>query len=86
VINKDLRNWPEYNEKLDMRGWFYLSTDFVQNWSKELRTKGWIKVHIAVDVETRRPITFEITDERVADQEMVKPLLKDAKLKGSLMD
>jgi hypothetical protein len=38
--------------------------------------KGWIKVHIAVDVETRRPITFEITDERITDQEMVKPLLR----------
>jgi len=36
--------------------------------------KCWIKVHVAVDVETRRPITFEITDERTTDQEMVKPL------------
>jgi hypothetical protein len=43
-------------------------------------------VHIAVDVETRRPITPEITDERITDQAMVKPLLKDIKLKDSLMD
>ena len=42
-------------------------------------------MHIAVDVETRRPITFEITDERVTDQEMVKPLLKDIRLKDALM-
>jgi hypothetical protein len=59
------------------------------DWMREkhgIERKGWIKVHIAVDVETRRPITFEITDERVTDQEMVKPLLKDVKLRDSLMD
>jgi len=37
-------------------------------------------------VEPRRPITFEITDERVTDQEMVKPLLNDIKLEDLLMD
>lgn len=183
---KDKRNWPEYNEQLVRRGWFYLSTDYVKNWDEELKKmnnhknghpyrypetfiqfsglaysflhlpyrqlegflralsgfvpglmsadyttlwqritnlelqtpipdndivvavdstglkvtnrgdwmrekhgierKGWIKVHIAVDVETRRPITFEITDERVTDQEMVEPLLKDIRLKDALMD
>jgi len=186
MINVDKRNWPEYNEKLVKRGWFYLSTDFVKNWDKELKKmnkrkngrpyrypetfiqfsglaysflhlpyrqlegflralsgfvpglrsadyttlwqrisnlelnipvpdndivvavdstgmkvtsrgdwmrekhgverKGWIKVHVAVDVETRRPITFEITDERITDQDMIKPLLTDIKLKDSLMD
>jgi hypothetical protein len=186
MINLDKRNWPEYNEKLVKRGWFYLSTDFVKNWDKELKKmnkrkngrpyrypetfiqfsglaysflhlpyrqlegflralsgfvpglssadyttlwqrisnlelnipvpdndivvavdstgmkvtsrgdwmrekhgverKGWIKVHVAVYVETRRPITFEITDERITDQDMVKPLLTDIKLKDSLMD
>ena len=186
MTNVDKRNWPEYNEKLVKRGWFYLSTDFVKNWDKELKKmnkrkngrpyrypetfiqfsglaysflhlpyrqlegflralsgfvpglrsadyttlwqrisnlelnipvpdndivvavdstgmkvtsrgdwmrekhgverKGWIKVHVAVDVETRRPITFEITDERITDQDMVKPLLTDIKLKDSLMD
>ena len=186
MTNVDKRNWPEYNEKLVKRGWFYLSTDFVKNWDKELKKmnkrkngrpyrypetfiqfsglaysflhlpyrqlegflralsgfvpglssadyttlwqrisnlelnipipdndivvavdstgmkvtsrgdwmrekhgverKGWIKVHVAVDVETRRPITFEITDERITDQDMIKPLLTDIKLKDSLMD
>ena len=37
MINVDNRNWPEYNEKLVKRGWFYLSTDFVKNWDKELK-------------------------------------------------
>jgi len=48
--------------------------------------KCWIKVHVAVDVETRRPITFEITDERTSDQVMVKPLLDKVKVKDALMD
>jgi transposase len=48
--------------------------------------RGWIKVHIAVDVETRKPVAFEITDERITDQKMVGPLLKDVKLKDALMD
>ena len=186
MINVDNRNWPEYNEKLVKRGWFYLSTDFVKNWDKELKKmnkrkngrpyrypetfiqfsglaysflhlpyrqlegflralsgfvpglrsadyttlwqrisnlelnipipnndivvavdstgmkvtsrgdwmgekhgverKGWIKVHVAVDVETRRPITFEITDERITDQDMVKPLLTDISPRIQLID
>jgi hypothetical protein len=41
------------------------------DWTREkhgVELKGWLKVHVAVDVETRRPITFEITDERITDQ------------------
>ena len=183
---EDERNWREYNEQLVRRGWFYLSTDFVNNWDEELlkmnknkngrpyrypetfiqfcglayaflhlpyrqlegfiqalsgfvpglkaadystlwqritnlelnipipdndlvvavdstgmkvtnrgdwmrevhgvERRGWIKVHIDVDVETRKPVAFEITDETVTDHEMVKPLLQDVKLKDSLMD
>ena len=58
-------------------------------WMREkhgVELKGWIKVPFVVDVETRRPITFEITVERITDQEMVEPLLKDIKLKDALMD
>lgn len=186
MVYEDRRNWPEYNERLVRRGWFYLCTDFVNNWDEELEKmnknkngrpyrypdtfiqfcglayaflhlpyrqlegfiqalsgyvpglrsadystlwqritnlelnipipdndivvavdstgmkvtnrgdwmrekhgverRGWIKVHIAVDVKTRKPVTFEITDETVTDQEMVKPLLEDVKIKDSLMD
>jgi len=43
--------------------------------------RGWIKVHIAVDVESRKPVAFEITDETVTDHEMVKPLLTTLRLK-----
>jgi len=34
-------------------------------WRKE--RKGWIKVHIAVDVETKELVSMEITDEKVGD-------------------
>jgi len=183
---EDNRNWPAYNEKLVKRGWFYLSTDFLKNWNKELKgmnkgkngrpymypetfiqfcgllytflhlpyrqlegylqalsgfipelrsadyttlwyrisdlklnvpipeneivvavdstgikvtnrgewmrekhgveRRGWIKVHIAIDVETKRPVTFEITDERTPDSDMVRPLLENVLLNDALMD
>ena len=186
MIYKDKRNWREYNEKLVRRGWFYLSTGFLEHWDKELEEmnlgkngrpfkypesfiqfsglmytffhlpyrqlegylqalsgfvpelrsadyttlwqritklelnfpipendivvavdstgmkvtnrgdwmrekhgverRGWIKVHIAVDVETRKPVAFEITDERVMDHEMAKPLLERVNLEDALMD
>ncbi len=50
------------------------------------KRRGWIKVHLAVDVETRRPVAFEITDEKTGDHEMVEPLLKDIKIRDALMD
>jgi len=39
-----------------------------------------------VDVEDKKPVAFEITDERVSDHKMVKPLLRDVKMKDTLMD
>lgn len=41
--------------------------------------KGWIKVHIAVDVKTKNLLALEITDERTADGEMLEPLIEKAK-------
>jgi len=186
MVENNNRNWPEYNERLVKRGWFYLSLDFVEGWDEELKVmnkrkngrpyrypqtfiqfcaliytfmhlpyrqlegylralsgfvpglrsadyttlwerirkedldiplpdndivvavdstgikvtnrgdwirekhgtkrRGWIKVHLAVDVETRKPVAFEITDEKTADHEMVEPLLEDVKIKDALMD
>ena len=51
-----------------------------------VKRRGWIKIHLAVDVETKKPVAFEITDKRVSDHKMVKPLLNDIKMKDSLMD
>jgi hypothetical protein len=36
IIYEDKRNWPEYNEQLVRRGWFYLSTGFLELWDREL--------------------------------------------------
>jgi len=48
--------------------------------------KGWIKVHVAVDVKTKKLIALEITDERTGDGKMLKPLIKQAKknVKGKI--
>ena len=33
---EDKRNWSEYNEKLVLRGEFYLSLEFLAKWDSEL--------------------------------------------------
>lgn len=186
MVYEDKRNWPEYNDQLARRGWFYLSTGFLEHWDEELENmnrgkngrpfkfpdtfiqfsglmytflrltyrqlegylqalsgfipelrsadyttlwqritkmelnvlipendivvaldstgikvtnrgdwmrekhgverRGWIKVHVVVDVKTRKPITFEITDEKTADHEMAKPLLENINMEDALMD
>jgi hypothetical protein len=53
-------------------------------WRKE--RKGWIKVHIAVNVKTKKLLAIEVTDERVTDHEMLEPLLKDVDMKDALLD
>jgi len=44
--------------------------------------KGWIKVHIAIDVKTRKLLALKITDERTGDGKMLKPLVKQIKGRG----
>jgi hypothetical protein len=39
-----------------------------------------------VDAEKEKQVAFEITDGRVSDHKMAKPLLIDVKMKGTLMD
>lgn len=34
---RDMRNWPEYNEQLVVRGEFYLDLGFSKNWDSDLR-------------------------------------------------
>jgi hypothetical protein len=46
-----------------------------EKWKKK---RGWIKVHIAVDAETKELLSFEVTDERVGDSKEFKPLLDHA--------
>ncbi len=55
-----------------------------RGWRKE--RKGWIKVHIAVDVETKELLGVKVTDERTADHEMFEPLLDSIEVKDALAD
>jgi len=41
--------------------------------------RGWIKVHIAVDVKTKEIVGIEVTDERVGDGKMFSPLIDQSK-------
>ena len=41
--------------------------------------RGWIKVHIAVDVKRKRLLALEITDEKTGDGKMLKPLIEQMK-------
>jgi len=49
--------------------------------------RGWIKVHVAVDVESKQLVSLEVSDEKTGDNEMFKPLLEPVrKLKDVLAD
>jgi len=44
--------------------------------------RGYLKVHIAVDVKRKRIVALEVTDERTGDGRMLKPLVEGASTKG----
>lgn len=46
-----------------------------EKWKKK---RGWIKVHISVDAETRKLLGLGVTDERVADSKEFKNLIEQA--------
>ena len=48
--------------------------------------RGWIKVHIAVDVKTKELLSIEVTDEKTADQKVFEPLVKNLNLENCLAD
>jgi len=48
--------------------------------------RGWLKVHAAVDVESKQLLSLEITEEDTADSEVLRPLLKDVNIKEALGD
>jgi hypothetical protein len=46
--------------------------------------RGWLKVPVAVDVESKRLLSIEITED--SDSEVLRPLLKDVIFKDALAD
>ena len=43
----------------------------------ERKRKGWLKLHVAIDVQQKRLVGIEVTDERVHDREKFNALLND---------
>ena len=47
-------------------------------WMREKykRRRGWIKIHFAVDVQTKQVVAYEVTDEQVHDNKEFKDLVE----------
>jgi hypothetical protein len=59
------------------------------DWMREkhgTKRRGWLKVHVAVDVESKRLLSLEVTEEDTSDSEVLRPLLKDVNIDEGLMD
>lgn len=50
------------------------------------KRRGWIKVHIAVDVESKNLLSLEVTDEKTGDSEVFEELVGDLDLEDCLAD
>jgi len=46
--------------------------------------RGYLKIHIAVDVKRKRILALEVTDEKVGDERMLQPLVDEASKKGKI--
>lgn len=46
--------------------------------------RGWLKVHLAVDIRTKKILGIEITDERVSDSKMFPSLIEQAEKKAKI--
>jgi len=58
-------------------------------WMREKHGKtrrGWLKVHVTIDVKSKKLLSIEVTEETIADSEVLRPLLKDINIKDGLMD
>jgi len=46
--------------------------------------RGFIKIHLAVDIKTKQIISMEVTREDVSDERMLKPLVEEASSKAEV--
>ena len=46
--------------------------------------RGYLKIHIAVDVKRKKILALEVTDEKVGDGRMLQPLVEEASKKGKI--
>ena len=47
--------------------------------------RGYLKIHIAVDVKQKRILALEVTDERTGDGKMLQPLVEEASTKARVV-
>lgn len=59
---------------IDATGWKVTNRG---EWKRQGR-KGWVKLHIAVNVRTKEILSVRLTDERVHDCEVAEPLIREA--------
>ena len=48
--------------------------------------RGWLKVHVAVDVESKRLLSLEVAEENALDSEVLRPLWRDVNFEDALED
>jgi hypothetical protein len=46
--------------------------------------RGYLKIHIAVDVKRKKILALEVTDEKVGDERLLQPLVEEASRKGKI--
>jgi hypothetical protein len=46
--------------------------------------RGYLKIHIAVDVKRKKILALEVTDEKVGDGQMLQPLVEEASTKAKV--
>lgn len=48
--------------------------------------RGYLKIHIAVDVKRKRILALEVTDEKVSDARMLQPLVQEASKRANITE
>jgi len=58
------------------------------DWIRHLwrRKRGFLKIHIAVDVKKKRIVALQVTDDRVGDGRMLEPLVEEASEKARVVE
>jgi hypothetical protein len=46
-----------------------------EKWNVQNRKKGYLKIHIAVNIKTKETLALEVTDEKVYDDKMLETLV-----------
>ncbi|KXB04790.1 hypothetical protein AKJ50_02010 [candidate division MSBL1 archaeon SCGC-AAA382A13] len=59
--------------------------EWIRKYHRDER-RGWIKVHVAVDAETKKLLSIEVTDEKTGDSKVFGKLVKDLDLEDCLAD